>query len=109
MPTKVSAPLQLTGAFQIVHTVDSHRWLTIAVVHIVNTSNAAVNVRLCYAPPLVAPVASNAELWDFSLGANTFLELNENTILFPSWTIWAMAGTPSVVNVRVSGIEDIGV
>lgn len=109
MPTKISAPLQLTGAFQIVHTVDSHRWLTIAVVHIVNTSAAAVNVRLCYTPPSTAPAVANAELWDFSLGANTFLELGEGTSLDPNWAIWAMAGTPNVVNIRVSGIEDIGV
>lgn len=108
MPTKVSAPLQLTGAFQVVHTVDSHRWLTIDVVHLVNTSAAAVNIRLCYAPPATAPAVGNAELWDFSLGANTFLEFGEASVLFPNWVIWAMASSPNVVNIRVSGIEEVG-
>ena len=107
MATKVSAPLQLTGAFQIVHTVDSHRWLTIGVVHLVNTSNAAVNIRLCYTPPSTAASTANAELWDFALGANTFLEFNEAVILFPNWVIWVMASTPNVVNIRVCGIEDV--
>lgn len=107
MPTKVSASLQLTGAFQTVHTVDSHRWLTVSNIHLTNTSNSAATIRMCFVAPGSSASEANAVLWDFSLDANDFLEYGEGVILFPNWTIQALASALTSITVHVFGIEDV--
>ena len=107
MATKIAAQLQLTGAFGVIHTVDSHRWLTIDRILITNVSNGAKTVELCFVPPAETATSDNAVLWDYSINANSFVEIGEKQMLEPNWTIQGLASSVSSINVRVCGIEDV--
>lgn len=105
MPT-VSKFLQLTDAFQTVHTVGPQDRLTVERLFITNTSNGAKTVQVCFVPkttPATSPTAANALLWDYSLNANTYVDIELSYILSPDYTVQALASASNVVNVFLTG------
>ena len=107
MPTKLSAVLRLSNAFQIVHAVDSHRWLNVSNIHVANVSNSDSTVRICLVAPGDTATQSNAVIWDFTIAAADFLEFGEGMILEPNWTIQALAADNLAMTIQVFGIEDV--
>lgn len=105
--TKISEQTTLTVGFTTLHTVDSHRWLTVSVVHVANVTAGAVTVQLCYVPPGGAAAVGNAALWNYSIPANDFIEFGEGDILFPNWTIQGLASAGNSINVRIAGEESV--
>lgn len=103
---KISSQLELTGAFQTVYTVNSHRWLTVTRLLLTNTTSGAKTVQVCFVPNGASPVAANAALWDYSLNANTYLEWGEGIVLPPLTTIKALASAGTAVNLLVCGTEE---
>lgn len=101
----VNATLQLTTGFQTVYN-NSVLTLVISIIRITNTTGGAVTVSLCYVPDGGTAADNNAVLWQFSLGANDFLEFGQGDVISPATTIQAKASANTSITMRVSGQQE---
>lgn len=102
---QVSELVQLGNAFTLIHTVAPQRWLSISMVHITNTTNGDLTVRLCYVPTGGTAGADNAMLWDYTVPANDFIEFGGNDKIGPSSMIQALASAAASINIKLAGTE----
>ncbi len=102
---KPVAVVELTAAFQTIYTVPASTSFTAAVLHLVNASGAAKTVDVCLVPAAGSPLQANAILWQFSIGANDFVELAKGDIWPTGSTLQARASAGTSVNLKLSGIE----
>lgn len=101
----VSAQANLGVAFGVIHTVTYQTRLTVAVIHLANTTGADVTVRISLYPDGGAPTNANALLWDFIVPKNDFLEFGEGLILLSKVSLAALASAGNSVTLTLSGIE----
>ena len=106
--TPISNALTLTAAFQVLYLADVRHRLTVKMVHIANTDAADRTVQLCYVPAAPATaVQGNAALWNYTIPANDFIEFGEGQMILGGGSIQALASLAAVVNVHLSGIEEL--
>lgn len=101
----VSAQANLGLAFGVVYGVTYQRRLTVAVIHLANTTNADLTVRVSIYPDGGTPTNANALLWDFIVPKYDFLEFGEGLILLSKWSLAALASAGNSVTLTLSGIE----
>jgi len=102
----VSVGVSLTVAPQTVHTVYRDRVLTIGMVHLANVTAGAITVQLHYVPSGGTAAVGNAVLYDFSVAANDFEELNVGQLLPEGTAIVAACSVDNAVNILLSGLEE---
>jgi hypothetical protein len=88
--------------------VGTGRFLRVSNIHLSNTTNAAVTIDLCLCASPDPPTAANALLWQFSLGANDFLEFGEGLWLPPGSSLQGGASAGSAIALFLSGHEILG-
>ena len=108
MPDRVKIPKQalLTASLAIVHTCHSQRPLTVKNIHVNNTSNVAVAVRIALSGPSTPASVATSLVWDHDLEGNDFLEFGEGTIIPAGYSLQASAGTTDVIVLTLSGEEE---
>lgn len=104
----VQTLVELTNAFQTVHTVYTGRNLTITALHLVNATGGAITVQVCFVPDGGTAVQANAILWDYSIAAHSFIiDLPAPGMILPSKaSIQAKASAGASVNLMFSGMEE---
>lgn len=103
---KVSIRLQLTDSFQTVYTVGKQDRTTVKRVFLTNTANANRTVQVCFIPPetpAISPSEEYALLWDFTVDANTYANIELEYELGPGYTVQALADVTDVVNIFLVG------
>ena len=98
------AQLQVPGAFKAVYTVGYQVRLTVAVIHVANTTSNACTVSVCGYPTGGSATAATALLWACSIPPNDFLEFGQGLILPSGWTLAALGGTALAATITLSGI-----
>jgi hypothetical protein len=102
---QVSKSLTLGAAFATAYTSNFARWTTIRKILLANTTAGAVTVQLCFVIQGTSPSQGNAVLWNYSVPANTFVELGADQKLPPGTAVQALAGSANAVNLFLSAIE----
>lgn len=86
--------------------VYSVRWLTVTMLHLVNTTAGPITVQVCLVPAGGTPTQANALLWDFSIPANDFIQCSDGLLMNPGESIQALASAGASVNLQFSGLEE---
>jgi len=102
----VSVGVSLTIAPQTVWTVYRDRVLTVGMVHLANVTAGAITVQLHYVPDGDVAAVANAVLYNFSVAANDFEELNIGHLLLAGTAIVATCSADNAVNIFLSGLEE---
>ena len=95
----------LLTSFAVLYTVPAATKAVVALLRLVNTSGAAVTVRLCVVPSAGSPAVGNALLWDFSVAANDFIDMGRGLSLPAEASVRALASADSVVNLKLDVVE----
>ena len=103
---QVSKSLVLSAGFQVVHAVNNGRWFTVRNIHISNSNGGATTVKVCFVPQGGSAAQGNGALWSFAVPANDFIEFGSDQKLPPGSTVQALASSPNLVNLWISGIEE---
>lgn len=102
---KPLAVATLTSIFTTVYTVPPATSFVVGMLHLVNTQAGAVAVRICLVPNAGSPVSTNALFWDFNIPGNDVTEILKGDIWPAQSTLQVWAVTPSVINIKLSGVE----
>jgi hypothetical protein len=105
---RVSKSAVLVGTTAL-YTTSNSRWFSCSMIHVGNTSGAAVTVDVYLVPAAGAPLQTNALLYGFSVPANDFIEFGDGFWFPPGSSLQAKASSDSVIVFQVSGSEQAGV